>query len=49
MEEPHHQLVIDLETSVTWCRMMVRRMDSEVEDLQQNSGAGLNSQNKING
>ncbi len=49
MEEPHHQLVIDLETSVTWCRMMVRRMDSEVEDLQQNSGAGLDSQNKING
>jgi len=47
MDEPYHQLVMDLEASVTCCRMLVRRMDSEVEDLQQNSGTGLNAQNKI--
>jgi len=47
MDEPHHQLVMDLEASVTCCRMLVRRMDSEVEDLQQNSGTGLDAQNKI--
>jgi hypothetical protein len=47
MDEPHHQLVMDLEASVACCRMLVRRMDSEVEDLQQNSGTGLDAQNKI--
>jgi chlorite dismutase len=43
MDEPHHQLVMDLEASVTYCRMLVRRMDSEAEDLQQNSGTGLDA------
>jgi guanine nucleotide-binding protein G(i) subunit alpha len=47
VDEPHHQLVMDLEASVTCCRMLVRRMDSEVEDLQQNSGSGPDAQNKI--
>ncbi|CZR66446.1 uncharacterized protein PAC_16347 [Phialocephala subalpina] len=47
MDEPHHQLVMDLEASVNCCRMLVRRMDSEVEDLQQNSGTGLDAQSKI--
>lgn len=47
INDPHHQLVMDLETSVTCSRMLVRRMDSEIEDLQQNSGIGLDAQNKI--
>jgi guanine nucleotide-binding protein G(i) subunit alpha len=47
MDEPHHQLVMDLEASVTCCRTLVRRLDSEVEALQQNSGTGLDAQNKI--
>lgn len=47
MDEPHHQLVMDLEASVTCCRMLVRRMDSEVDDLQHNSDTGLDAQNKI--
>ncbi len=47
IDEPHHQLVMDLEASVTCCRMLVRRMDSEVEDLQQNSGTGLDAHNKV--
>ena len=34
IDEPHHQLVMDLEASVTYCRMLVRRIDTEVEDLQ---------------
>lgn len=47
MGEPHYQLVMDLEASVACCRMLVRRMDSEVEDLRQNSGTGLDAQDKI--
>jgi guanine nucleotide-binding protein G(i) subunit alpha len=47
MDEPHHQLVMDLEASVTCCRMLVHRIDSQVEDLQQNSGTGLDALNKI--
>ncbi|OBT69586.1 hypothetical protein VE03_00846 [Pseudogymnoascus sp. 23342-1-I1] len=47
VDEPHHQLVMDLDASVTCCRMLVRRMDSEVEDLQQKSGTGLDAQSKI--
>jgi hypothetical protein len=47
IDEPHHQLVMDLEASVTYCRMLVRRIDTEVEDLQQNIGMGLDAQNKI--
>ncbi|OBT78646.1 hypothetical protein VF21_02237 [Pseudogymnoascus sp. 05NY08] len=47
VDEPHHQLVMDLEASVTCCRMLVRRIDSEVEDLQEKSGTGLDAQSKI--
>ncbi|OBT50402.1 hypothetical protein VE04_09602 [Pseudogymnoascus sp. 24MN13] len=47
VDEPHHQLVMDLDASVTCCRMLVRRIDSEVEDLQQKSGTGLDAQSKI--
>ncbi|RDL42542.1 Uncharacterized protein BP5553_02521 [Venustampulla echinocandica] len=47
MDEPHHQLAMDLEASVNCCRMLVRRLDSEVEDLQQNSETGIDAQNKI--
>jgi guanine nucleotide-binding protein G(i) subunit alpha len=47
IDEPHHQLVMDLEASVTYCRMLVRRIDTEVEDLQQNIGVGLDAQSKI--
>jgi hypothetical protein len=47
IDEPHHQLVMDLEASVTYCRMLVRRIDTEVEDLQRNIRIGLDAQNKI--
>lgn len=47
VDEPHHQLVMDLDASVTCCRMLVRRIDSEVEDLQQKSGTGLDAQSKV--
>ncbi len=47
IDEPHHQLVMDVEASVTFCRMLVRRIDTEVEDLKQNIGMGLDAQNKI--
>jgi len=47
VDEPHHQLVMDLEASVTYCRMLARRIDTEVEDLQHNLGIGLDTQKKI--
>jgi guanine nucleotide-binding protein G(i) subunit alpha len=47
VDEPHHQLVMDLEASVTCCRMLIRRIDSEVEDIRQKSGTGLDAQSKI--
>ena len=47
VDEPHHQLVMDLEASVTCCRMLVRRIDSEVEDIRQNSSTDLDAQSKI--
>jgi hypothetical protein len=47
IDEPHHQLVMDLEASVTYCRMLVRRIDTEVDDLQHNIGMGLDTQKKI--
>lgn len=47
MDEPHHQLVMDLDASVTCCRMLVRRTDSEVEGLHQNSRAGLDAQSRL--
>lgn len=47
VDEPHHQLVMDLEASVTCCRMLVRRIDTEVEDLRQKSGTELDVQSKI--
>jgi len=47
IEEPHHQLVMDLEVSITCCRMLVSKMDSEVAELRQNDNNGLDTQSKM--
>lgn len=47
VDELHHQLVMDLEASVTCCNMLVQRMDFEVENLQQKSETELDSQTKV--
>ena len=47
LDESHHQLVMDLEASVTCCRMLAGRMDSEVEALQQHGENGLGTSDKF--
>jgi guanine nucleotide-binding protein G(i) subunit alpha len=47
MESPHHQLVMDLELSITCCRMLVSKMDCEVSELRQNENDGLDMQSKM--
>ena len=34
IDEPHHQLVMDLELSVMCCRMLVGKIDDEVEGME---------------
>jgi hypothetical protein len=47
IDEPHHQLVMDLESSVTCCWMLIRRIDSETNNLQLNNATGLDYRSKI--
>jgi len=45
--ESHHQLVMDLEVSISCCWMLVSKMDSEISDLSRNDGYGLEPRNKM--
>jgi guanine nucleotide-binding protein G(i) subunit alpha len=47
MDGPHHQLVMDLEMSITCCRMLVSKMDFEVSKLRQNENDALDMQSKM--
>lgn len=47
MEDPHHQLVMDLELSITCCRMLVSKLDFEVSQLGQNDDSGLDKKGKM--
>jgi guanine nucleotide-binding protein G(i) subunit alpha len=47
MDETHHQLILDLEVSITCCRMLIDKMDSEVSELQRSTEKGLNPLGKI--
>lgn len=48
LDEPHHhQLVMDLEISITCCRRLVARIDSEVSDLVRDDENGLDSKGKL--
>jgi guanine nucleotide-binding protein G(i) subunit alpha len=46
-QDPHHQLVMDLEVSVTCCWMLFHKMDSEVSELYRNADNTLDSQSKL--
>lgn len=43
----HHQLVIDLEDSITCCRMLMKSMDTQIEKLDFNPNNSLNFGSKI--
>lgn len=45
-QDPHHQLVMDLEISVTCCRMLTHKVESEVSELSRNADDELDSQSK---
>lgn len=45
-QDPHHQLVMDLEVSVACCRMLTHRMESEISELCRNADNTLDSLGK---
>jgi hypothetical protein len=47
IDDPHHQLVMDLEVSITCCRMLVNKMDFEVSELRRDDNNGLDTQSKM--
>ena len=47
MDDAHHLLVMDLEASITFCQMLVNRIDSEISDLHESAENGLSSQSKL--
>ena len=47
MVEPHHQLVMDLEVSISCCRMLIAKLQSHVSELQQNAGNTLDFESKM--
>jgi hypothetical protein len=47
MVETHHQLVMDLEVSISCCRMLITMLQSHVSELHQNAGNTLDFENKM--
>lgn len=47
MEDPHHQLVMDLELSITCCWMLVSKLDFEVSQLSQSDDRDLDKRSKL--
>lgn len=45
--EPHHQLVMDLEASISCCRMLIDKIDSQVSELRQKADYTLEFQSKM--
>ncbi|KAH0559729.1 hypothetical protein GP486_003753 [Trichoglossum hirsutum] len=43
----HHQLVMDLDLSVTCCRMLINRIDAQVSELDRTAGDTLDVRSKI--
>jgi hypothetical protein len=41
VEEVHHQLVMDLNTSINCCKMLATKLYSEISDLQKTPGGSL--------
>ena len=41
VEEVHHQLVMDLNTSINCCKMLATKLYSEISDLQKAPGGSL--------
>jgi hypothetical protein len=41
VEEVHHQLVMDLDTSISCCKMLATKLYSEISDLQKAPGGSL--------
>lgn len=46
-QNPHHQLVMDLEVSITCCRMLTHKMDTEISELYRNTENVLDAQSKV--
>jgi hypothetical protein len=46
-QDPHHQLVMDLKASVTCCKMLTQKMDSEISELYRSSDNTVTSQSKV--
>jgi len=47
MVEPHHQLVMDLEDSISCCRMLITALQSHVSKLHQSAGNTLDFESKM--
>jgi guanine nucleotide-binding protein G(i) subunit alpha len=47
LAEQHHQLVMDLELSMTCCQMLMAKMDSQISELCRTADNALNAGSKI--
>ena len=47
IDETHHLLVMDLEASITCCRMLIDEIDSQVSNFHRIAENGLSSQGKL--
>ncbi|KAH8684484.1 G-protein alpha subunit-domain-containing protein [Tricladium varicosporioides] len=45
--DPHHQLVMDLEVSLSCCRILVSKIEAHTLDLKQNGNSTLDLENKM--
>jgi guanine nucleotide-binding protein G(i) subunit alpha len=45
--EPHHQLVMDLEISISCCRMLITKLNTHIVDLRENSKNSLDFKSKM--
>ena len=43
----HHQLVMDLDLSITCCRMLINKMDAQVSEVNRTADDTLNIRSKI--
>ena len=43
----HHQLTMDLDASITCCRMLITRMNSAIQELNRGAAGGLDLGSKI--
>jgi guanine nucleotide-binding protein G(i) subunit alpha len=45
--DPHHQLVMDLDTSMSCCRILISKIDGRISELHQNPNEKLDFSSKM--